>query len=97
MDLKYLNKVASDVPDWLIEYGNKLDWKIPRIAAEARTQVKKYMQSLPQKGYPWQQGTVKPYTAQIIPDDVLGLISSVNWNAVPALVQSGMKAMLPAL
>ena len=89
--------IASDVPKWLIEYGNKLNWANPSIAQTARAQVKRYMLSLPQKNVDWRRSTLVGYDAGIIPDDVLSDISSVNWNAVPQLVQSGMKALLPSL
>jgi hypothetical protein len=90
------NLIAADVPIWLTEYGNKLNWNNQLVATTARAQVKKYMLSLPQKNYAWQQRGAITFTGAI-PPDVLSDISSVNWNAVPQIVQSGMKALLPSL
>ncbi len=89
--------VASDVPAWLLAYGNKLNWTSPQVAGLARAQVKKYMLSLPQKNFAWPRGNCQEYSQGSIPKDVLSDISSVNWNAVPEIVQQGMKAMLPSL
>ncbi len=87
--------IASDVPEWLVAYGNKLNWTNPQVAGIARAQVKKYMLSLPQKNYAWQRGICSEYNQGAIPADVLADISSVNWTAVPQIVQQGMKVLLP--
>ena len=89
--------IASDVPKWLIDYGNKLNWANQNIAQTARAHVKRYMLSLPQKNVDWRRGAVVACDGGVIPADVLADISSVNWNAVPQLVQSGMKELLPTL
>ena len=89
--------IASDVPEWLLTYGSKLNWANPQVSNVARAQVKKYMLSLPQKNYSWQRGICSEYNEGAIPTDVLSDISSVNWTAVPQIVQQGMKALLPSL
>lgn len=82
--------IALDVPTWLIEYSENLNWSNYDVEQSARDIIAKYMMDLPMKSADY---SARPFIGRT-PSDVVETISGIDWKRVSWMQQQAFQLLL---